>query len=570
MVPCVLLAAPPVTLTIEGLEGRPLENVRAALALPPGIVRTDNTVDEAWLERFTQGIPEKVEEALQPFGYYRSKVSTELLRPEGSYSINVAVEPGEPILVTSVKVSLEGKGAEEKALKSLADLFPIKKGEILLHEKYSRAKEDLLSAARNLGYLDADFPVHAVFVNISEGRADIELALNTGRRYFFNGITFSGTSNYPEKFLRRFLTFRSGDVFSYPALSDTQTNLYNSDRFRQVFLETDKEKAKDGHVPVNIRLEPSPTKRFRAGVGYGTDTGARISSRYLDVNVLDRGHEFEAGIDISERIQAAVGRYTIPTGRSLYGFYSLRLLFERQDVFAYESRSTNLEVSREWRIKRQMFASVYTRFIYEWYEVGEQRTTSFVLMPGARIWGSTFDNPIRPRKGYRYLFEARGTDPALGSSVNFLQLINETEFVIPLPARFSIHGRTRIATTLQTDSLQDIPVTLRFFAGGDRSVRGYRYQSLGPTDASGRVVGGRNLFVGNIELERALRENWGVAVFYDAGNALNDFSSLNLFQSAGIGVRYYSPVGPIRLDVARQINVPDPGFRIHLTIGFGI
>jgi translocation and assembly module TamA len=116
--------------------------------------------------------------------------------------------------------------------------------------------------------------------------------------------------------------------------------------------------------------------------------------------------------------------------------------------------------------------------------------------------------------------------------------------------------------------VRDLPASLRFFAGGDRSVRGYSYQSLGPKDSTGKVIGGKNLFVGSLEIERPVLKDWGVALFYDAGNAFNSLSEVNLFQGAGIGLRYYSPVGTLRLDLARQIGVDNPKFRIHFTVGF--
>jgi hypothetical protein len=105
-------------------------------------------------------------------------------------------------------------------------------------------------------------------------------------------------------------------------------------------------------------------------------------------------------------------------------------------------------------------------------------------------------------------------------------------------------------------------------AAGDQSVRGYGYQTLGPRDSSDEVVGGKNLLVGSVELERALSENWGVAVFYDAGNAFDSFSDYEIFQGAGLGVRRYTPVGPVKVDLARQLGVLDPSYRVHVSIGF--
>ena len=122
--------------------------------------------------------------------------------------------------------------------------------------------------------------------------------------------------------------------------------------------------------------------------------------------------------------------------------------------------------------------------------------------------------------------------------------------------------------TLLSDPLSDLPPSLRFFAGGDQSVRGYAYQSLGPRDATGQVVGGKHLLVGSVELERALFKDWGVSTFYDAGNAFDSFTEVSLLQGAGVGLHYYTPVGALNLSLARQIGVDDPGFRIHFTVGF--
>ena len=124
--------------------------------------------------------------------------------------------------------------------------------------------------------------------------------------------------------------------------------------------------------------------------------------------------------------------------------------------------------------------------------------------------------------------------------------------------KFSLFLRGQAGATWQNDPLRDIPPSLRFFAGGDQSVRGYGYQRLGPEDASGDVVGGKNLLVGSVELERALGKDWGVVLFYDAGNAFDSFSDYRIYEGAGLGVRRYTPIGPVKVDLARQIGVDDP------------
>jgi translocation and assembly module TamA len=189
-------------------------------------------------------------------------------------------------------------------------------------------------------------------------------------------------------------------------------------------------------------------------------------------------------------------------------------------------------------------------------------------MPGLRFSQRRIDDLIRPHKGFRYNLETRGSGRTLGAETNFLQFLGSGNLLIPLTARLSLIPRVQLGVTWQKDPLTDIPPSLRFYAGGDNSVRGYAYQSLGPKDANGNVIGGKNLLVGSLELEYAVTKNWSMAFFYDAGNAFNNFEDLTWPQSAGLGVRYYTPVGPIRVDLARQINVENPGFRLHVGIGF--
>jgi translocation and assembly module TamA len=155
----------------------------------------------------------------------------------------------------------------------------------------------------------------------------------------------------------------------------------------------------------------------------------------------------------------------------------------------------------------------------------------------------------------------------LGSDTGFIQLVAEGGGIVALPWRLSLKTRAKVGATLFDDKTADLPSSLRFFAGGDNSVRGYSYKSLGPKDASGDVVGGRDLLQGSLELERALFDKWGVSVFYDAGNAFDAFDDVMIYQGAGVGLHYYTPIGAINLYLARQLGVSSPSFRVHFSIG---
>ena len=179
-----------------------------------------------------------------------------------------------------------------------------------------------------------------------------------------------------------------------------------------------------------------------------------------------------------------------------------------------------------------------------------------------------YDNPVRPHRGFRYALDLHGTHQVLGSDTALVQILAEGSYLLPLPWRFSLHTRAKVGTTLLNDPLRDIPPSLRFFTGGDQTVRGYSYQSLGPRDASGKVVGGTQLLTSSIELEREIFKDWGVSLFFDAGNAFNSFTNVHLFQGAGVGLHYFTSVGALNLSVARPLGVDNPTIHFHFTVGF--
>lgn len=565
---CPVRAADPVEVVIIGIEGEALENVKAALSLPPGLVR-NGEVNLPWLTRFQAEIPEKAREALEPFGYYDARVGTTIQNPgKNEYRLLVGVFPGKPVLITEIAVRVKGPGAEQEAVSELVRSFPLRKGEVLLHSSYEKGKAVLQAKAVELGYLDADFPVHEIRVSRAEASARILLEMDTGARYDFGTTTFTGAPQYPRRFLERYLDYRQGETFSQQKLGQTQLNLALSDRFRGVVVTKDPENAHDSVMPVTVQLTPLSRRRLRPGIGYGTDTGVRGTVKYKDVNLFLLGHELNSEINISERLQGFAIGYVAPSYRDINSSMGLQFNLQREDTDTYTTSLASLEGTLNRSFLRGQVGTLYLRLQQEDSTIGLQKTSTFLMLPGIRFSQRRFDNPVRPSKGYRFDLEARGTHQYLGSGTGFLQFIAGGRAIYPLPWRFSVITRAQGGVTIQDDPLKDLPASLRFFAGGDRSVRGYAYQSLGPKNAYGKVTGGRNLLTASVELERALFKDWGVAAFFDIGNAFNSLSNVRLYKGAGLGARYYTPIGALQLDVARQLGVDNPSFRIHFTVGF--
>jgi translocation and assembly module TamA len=564
----LVFAAKPLEVVIEGVEGEELENVRAALAIPEGLVQ-DGKVNVQWLEYFKSQVTEKVKTAMEPFGFYDPPVDVRLESVDNkNFRLIVKIAPGRPVLVTKVDISISGPGAREQSLLKLVRAFPLHKGDVLLQQEYEDAKGALRSQALDLGYLDAGFEKKNIFLSIKERRARIELELETGPRYYFGKTVFEAAANYPEKFLRRYIAYKEGDVFSYRKIAKTQLNLINSERFKEVVVSPEKDRAENLRVPVAVHLKEAPPKHLRTGIGYGTDTGARISLKYSDLDVFRKGNEIHSELYISQRIQGVAAGYVIPSSKDINSFSAVQLNLAREDVTTYKTKLLSVEFDRTRSFEKGRIGTAYIRVLEEQSTIASQSPKTFLVLPGLRFSQRQYDNLIRPTHGFHYMLELRGTHEYLGSDLALIQFVAGGNILVSLPWRLSFLSRIDTGWTFEDKTLSKLPASLRFFAGGDKSVRGYDYQSLGPKNNKGQVTGGKNLLVGSVEMERAVFSDWGIAAFYDAGNAFNSLSDLTFFQGVGIGVRYYTKVGPIRLDLARRVDVNNPGFKIHFSFGF--
>ncbi|MSN26230.1 MAG: BamA/TamA family outer membrane protein [Geobacter sp.] len=562
-----LHAAEPVEIVVSGVEDEALKNVRDSLALPAGLVR-EGKVDKLWLDRFAKQVENKTKTALEPFGYYKARISVVVKPVEDTYRLLVNVVPGEPVRLTQITVSMTGAGKGESQLRSLIEDFPLEKGDILLQQSYEEGKAGLSARAQDLGYLDAEFSRHEIRIDHSLTYATIELTLETGGKYHFGTTQIEGAPDYPDSFLRRHLTYSSGEVFSYARLGETQRNFTNSERFKEVIVTPEKQKAEQFEVPIKVQLEAGPRISLRPGVGYGTDTGARFTLRYRDLNMFHLGHELYSNLYVAELLQGLVSGYIIPSPKDVRSSTTLQLNLQQEDTNTYSSRILALELARNRSFGKGRLGTAYVKAQYEDYSVGDQNSTARLLLPGLRFSEESYDNPVRPRRGFRYALDLRGTHQLLGSDTALFQILAEGSHLLELPWRLSLHSRIKCATTLFSDPLKDIPPSLRFFTGGDQSVRGYSYKSLGPRDSSGKVVGGKQLITGSVELERALFKDWGVSLFYDAGNTFNSFLDASLYQGAGVGLHYYTSVGALNLSVAIPLGADNPTVHFHFTVGF--
>jgi translocation and assembly module TamA len=560
-----------VKIQIVGVKGAMKDNVVAALALPSGIVREEK-VYQRWLLRFVDQVPELVEKALQPFGYYRSDIKVDLKEQGDSYLVNVEIKTATPVRVRFLDLWLFGAGVEEKELQKEKRFFPQQSGDILHHETYEDGKKALRQKAIDLGYLKAAYSKSRVTVHTEEGVADIEMTLDTGALYKFGPVTIEGgLERFEEVFLRRFLSFKTGDTFSHKELHRTRINFYQSNRFREVVMEPLLNEVEDLAVPIHVTLVTGKQQHWRTGIGYGTNTGARVSLNYENTQVNELPHVYNFDVLVSEKAQSAESRYTVPLSGHVENNLITKLGLIHEDLSSYETEIYYSEIELKHGFDNDKVGSVYLRYSLEDSDVGTDDNFSHLLIPGLRYSYRSYDDLINPKKGYQLRFEVRGSYDGPLSDMTFAQVIGAGSFMWPLAKRLTLHTRAEAATTFYTDDFTEIPASMRFFVGGNNSVRGYNYKSRGPEDENGDVIGGDSLLVGSLECEYALTDDWGLAVFYDVGSAFDNSDKDPEFVSgAGVGVRRYTLIGPIKIDLATRVSESGDKVTLHLSVGFDI
>ncbi|HEX6865246.1 MAG TPA: autotransporter assembly complex family protein [Thermoanaerobaculia bacterium] len=561
---CLSVAAPlsavPVKVEVEGV-GRDLErNIRSVLSLAKED-KDDLTPDR--VRRLHDRAPGEIGEALQPFGYYKPVVRGELRQEGERFIARYEVDEGPAIQIASVDLRITGAGADDPELRQIVKDFPVKKGKVLYHPDYEKGKDALVELAAENGYLDAEFEVSEVRVDLERYRADVVVHYDTGPRYRFGDVRFDQDVVDPD-LLTGYVNFKRGEPLDVDKVLELQDALSDSPYWARVEVVTRQDQAQNLEVPIEVNLVPAKPQLWTAGVGYGTDTGAR-GTLGLELRRINRsGHRGQIQIVGAETEQSFQASYLIPGPYPRTDVLSFNTAYALEDTDTAESETWLIGAQRTqsrggWR---ETLSLNYQR---DDFEVGLDQGISDLLVPGASYERVKADDRIYTKKGYRLRLGLQGAEGSLLSSSTFLQASMDGKLIRTLGDRHRLIARAE-AGYMETDEFRELPPRFRFFAGGDRSVRGFGYQELGEKDEAGNVIGGQALLVGSLEYELRVLEKWSAAVFYDTGNAFGTFGD-PLEYGAGFGVRWRSPIGPIRADMAWALSDDDRPFRFHLNIG---
>lgn len=550
----------------DGISDSLADKIRPALSIARLNKSQRKKISAARLAFLLRRTEDETRHALMPLGYYDARIELHTEQTDEGTDVRVQVDAGEPTLVRERVIGIDGAAQSDRMVQRAVAGFKPAMGKRFVDARYEASKRDISRALAERGYFDASLDRHEVQISRAEHAADIDLHWTSGPRYTLGPVRFEGSQLRPG-LLAALTPWRIGDAYRQSELVTLQNRLVGLDYFAMVAVQPLPEQAQDGAVPVQATLTPAKRDVYSMGLSFGTDSGAGVNlgaeRRWLN----DRGHKLKAELDWAQRKRTLATQYRIPAFAHFDGWYTFNANLREEDFGAFDnSRTIEVAANRnarfgEWGVTVGAWAQQQS-----FSALDAPRTISTVWYPELSVQTVRARDPVNPRRGWSLSAQLRGNSSALGSDVSFLQGHALAKWIMPLASDSRLLLRGELGAT-RTNSLAALPPNLRFFAGGDQSIRGFGYNEVGVGINGVAALGGKHLAVGSVEVDHYFGKRWGMAAFVDAGDAFNDPSAIALAVGAGLGLRWRSPVGPVRLDLAHGFDSREPQWRIHLRIG---
>jgi|SRR5579885_1755885 translocation and assembly module TamA len=540
---------------ISGIQGEMYNNVQAQLSIEEK--KSDSDISVLKMDKFLKKAPAIIRKSLEPYGYFKATVSPANIRHVDSTLVAAfRVNPGQPLKLSSVTVQILGNGESNPALHRLAEDFPIKTGMVFNSDAYEKARDLLFQTANDEGYIKSYFIKNEVKVDLKRYRADVTLILQTEDRYYFGKVSYS-QSPYAQSFLDRFQSFKSVTHFSSKKLYQFQQEMSNSGYFQQVEATPDLEHIENHQVPINVDVMAPKSQRYDFGLGYGTFTGPRLSAGVNFRRLTDTGQHFNAEMKLSSVLSGLAAKYFIPGRNPLTDQYVIGANYQKFTPKNGRSYANNLSLGY---IKKSghWHNSITLNYLTERYSIENQPSTnSELLYPSLNLSYVKADDILNPHNGHSLSLTLQGATRDLLSSTSFLQGELKGKYIFSPFDSSRVILRGDLGYTV-VNNIDNLPLTLRYFAGGLNSIRGYPDSSIGP---------GKYLVTGSAEYQHRIWGNWYGALFYDAGTASDHYGDPPLSIGDGAGIVYQSVVGPIKIYLGRAENKRGKPFSVEFNVG---
>lgn len=520
-------------------------------------------------------IEEKVQKGAQAMGYYQLTVDKITLVENDCERVELLVTQNSPVKITQLDVKVTGEGENDEKFVFLLKHLTIKLNAPLIHSEYKKTKSQFDSIALSRGYFDSEFITSEIHVDAQENTAAIKIYYQTGRRYRFGDII------YPEdllakKLITSIIPFTLNEPYLATKLGEFNRNLGQTGYFQQVVARPLLDKAQDYQIPIEIVAVARPRDIFNVGGGASTDKGPTGSLSWQRPWVNRDGHSMKADLFVSAPEQSASMRYKIPIEDPLHNYFSIQGGFSANNNNDSNSDTISVALQRHWTNDAQEWNKIiflrYSR--YQFQQADDPRTTTYLLVPGFTLSRHRSRGGLDVDWGDAQQLTIEAASDAIVSDIDLARITFETKWLRSLGEHRFLF-RAEVGALTSSDFSQ-VPDSLRYFTGGDQSIRGFGYKELAPRGEStindqgetveGKLVGGKYLNVGSIEYSYPVANNWRAAIFTDIGGASNQPLD-TLAYSFGIGGSWMSPIGPLRIYLAKGYGDYGQSFGIHFSMG---
>ncbi|MES2408622.1 MAG: autotransporter assembly complex family protein [Pseudomonadota bacterium] len=519
------------------------------------------------LQRLYQAAPDDIRKLLATEGFYSPEITASIALQDKPIQIRFVIVPGLPTQVENIDLSLQGPVEQmpqlrDKLLTQLRQTWQLPVGSVFRQAAWESAKRDALKALLINRFPSARIASSQAVVNPQTRKVILNVKLDSGPAFSFGALHISGLERYPSTIVERLNPIQAGSPYSQAKLLELQARLQDTTYFRSVSVSADTDPAHPDNVPVQVNVVENPSSKLGFGIGVSTDSGLRGQIEYQDLNIMQRGWRFKTLVKLETKQQSLNSELQLP--RNDLGYLdSINAFHERTDIEGENSVRSGAGVKRR-RNKGRIETTLALQYQIEQQSITGVADNNLKALTLNYIWTyRNVNNPMFPTRGYVFSAQLGGATRALLSDQDFVRGYTRGVYYLPVGQRDGVILRGELGGVMAT-SRNGIPSDFLFRTGGDQSVRGYSYLSLGVKQADA-VVGGRYLAVGSVEYDHWLTERWGVAVFYDVGDAADSIPDLHLVQGYGIGARWKSPVGPLNLDLAYGQAVH--AVRLHFSIG---
>ena len=526
-------------------------------------------ITQGELARLVAVSPAQVRELLQPLGYFSPVVEARVepdRAADGSATVSVRVEPGAVARVGRVTLEVQGGlqddldagSAEARTLMDqIRRRWPLSEGSPFSQAAWNDAKTDLLRQLRTAGYASAGFSGTVAQVDARQQRVRVFVVAESGPRFYFGALQVEGLTKYEDKVITRLQTFRAGDPYSDTAMLDFQERLQKVGLFESVTVTMEPDPEQAAAVPVVVRLTEMQLRQTTIGVGVSSNSGPRLTLEHMDRSFL--------GYKWTSKTKAQVGSKLRTLGQDFLSYPQnnfYRNLISGSAEYDETQSGIDLVRSGSFRLGRTQDSERIQRLYYgEWQRAvttqgGVANGSSAVTANYEWVWRD-LDDPILPLRGLTASAKASighayaPVGPEAGVAGNFGRVAGRMTWYQPMGGNWHLQARIEGGAVLGPKEVA-VPYTLLFRTGGDESVRGYDYQSLGP-QRNGTVIGGRTLATSSVELAHPIsprQPNWWGFGFVDAGDAAQDWNDLRPKLGYGLGVQWRSPVGALKIGIA--------------------